>query len=133
MPKDAEFGIRVHFRKGEANPQRVFQATVAMINALQRLDRALCISIDVSIQPLMVLEEIEKLRLRFVVWLKNILYRVDDTALLELDWKPLIGKYLVKAKYAYVNWANKGDFDRTLHALARVSADRFRNGRKAAS
>ena len=117
MPKDAEFGVRIDFRKGEANPQRVFQATVAMINALQRLDRALCGSIDVSIEPLMVLEEIEAGSL--VVWLKNVLHRLDDHALLELDWKPLIGKYLVRAKYAYVNWANKGDGERTLNALAK--------------
>src|ERR1700724_2915776 len=74
MPKDAEVGVRIDFRKGEANPQRVFQATVAMINALQRLDRALCGSIDVSIEPLMVLEEIEAGSL--VVWLKNVLCRL---------------------------------------------------------
>lgn len=116
MPKEAEFGVRVDFRKGEANPQRVFQATVAMINALQRLDGALCESIDVSIEPLMVLEEIETGSL--IVWLKNILHRVDDQALLELDWKPIIGRYLVRAKYAYVKWANKEEGERTLRTLA---------------
>lgn len=117
MPRDAEFGVRVDFRKGEANPQRIFQATVAMINALQRLDRALCSSIDVSIEPLMVLEEIEAGSL--IVWLKNLIQRVDDQALRELDWRPVVGKYLVRAKYAYVNWANKLEGDRTLVALAR--------------
>jgi hypothetical protein len=117
MPSDAEFGIRIDFRKGESNPQRVFQATIAMIGALQRLDRALCASIDVSIEPLMVLEEIEAGSL--VVWLKNILHRVDDEALRTLEWKPIIGRYLVKAKYAYVNWANRAEGERTLATLAR--------------
>ena len=117
MPKDAEFGIRVDFRRGEGNPQRVFQATVAMISALQRLDRALCVSVDMSIEPLMVLEEIEAGSL--IVWLKNVLHRIDDQALLELEWKPVIGRYLVRSKYAYINWANKADGERTLMALAR--------------
>lgn len=117
MPKDAEFGIRVDFRKGEANPQRVFQATAAMLNAMQRLDRALAGAIDVSIEPLMVLEEIEAGSL--IVWLRNVLHRVDDQALHELEWRPLIGRYLVKAKYVYIDWANKSDGERTLNSLAR--------------
>ena len=111
-----EFGLRRFSQRRGESAARV-QATVAMINVLQRLDHAICGSVDVSIEPLMVLEEIEAGSL--IVWLKNILHRVDDRALLELDWKPIVGKYLVRAKYAYVNWANKGESERALNALAR--------------
>jgi hypothetical protein len=33
----------------------------------------------------------------------------DDQAILTLDWKPLVGKYLVAAKYAFVRWVNDED------------------------
>ncbi len=45
----------------------------------------------------MVLEDVEASSLR--VFLKNTLSRVDDEALKTLDWKPVVGRYLVKAKY----------------------------------
>ena len=47
----------------------------------------------------MVLEEIETGSIK--IWLGNQLNRVDDDALKKLDWKPLVGKYLVRAKYVF--------------------------------
>src|SRR6202007_548463 len=35
------------------------------------------------------------------------LRRIDDDALKMLDWKPLVGRYLVRAKYAFIRWSNK--------------------------
>lgn len=114
-PDDADFAIYIDFKKGEGNPSRVFKAADEVIKALQRLDRALCISVDSSIQPLMVLEEIETGSLR--IWLKNILTSTDDQALKDIDWKPAIGKYLVRAKYAYIKWSNKSEEGATLADL----------------
>src|SRR5579863_2765255 len=88
VPKDADFGIHIEFKRGEANPQRVFQAATAMIRALQQLDRTLCAAVDNEIETLMVLEDIEAGSL--TVWLRNLLQRVDDGALKDLEWKPLI-------------------------------------------
>jgi hypothetical protein len=76
-----------------------------MIRALQRLDATLVEAIDSKIEPLMVLEEIESGSL--VVWLKNILTATDDEALKKLDWKPAVGKYLVRAKHVYIRWATE--------------------------
>lgn len=116
VPTDADFGIRIDFKKGEGNPQRVFQSAVAMIGAMQRLDHALCAAVDTSLEPLMVLEEIETGSL--IIWLKNILHRIDDEALKTLEWKPIVGRYLVRSKYAYIRWANRADGERTIQALA---------------
>jgi hypothetical protein len=121
VPKDAEFGIRIDFKRGEKNPERVFQAAEAMIRALQKLDHTLCGAIDNKIEPIMVLEEIESGSL--IVWLRNLLTRVDDDALKTLEWKPIVGRYLVRAKWVYIDWSNKPEGERSLWELAKS----FRN------
>ena len=65
----------------------------------------------------MVLEEIEAGSIK--VWLRNILSSTDDQALKGLDWKPAVGKYLVRAKYAYLKWSNREGADGSLTALGR--------------
>lgn len=117
-PERADFAIRIDFKRGEGNPYRIFQAADSMIRALQKLDKALCAAIDNRIEPIMVLEEIEAGSLR--IWLHNILTAVDDDALKKLDWKPAVGKYLVRAKHAYIRWSNKESVeDASLAALGR--------------
>jgi hypothetical protein len=116
-PSDAAFAIRIDFQKGSADPSRVFQAADAMIRALQGLDKALCVAVDPLIEPVMVLEDIEAGSLK--VWLAEQLKRADDDGLKKLDWKPLVGKYLVRAKYAFIKWSNRDSDDGGLLGLAR--------------
>lgn len=104
-PGDASFLLQIDFQKGSDNPQRVFQAADAMIRAFQKLDKTLCASVDSNIEPIMVLEDIEAGSIK--IWLGTQLKRLDDDALKTLDWKPLIGKYLVRAKYVFIEWSNK--------------------------
>ncbi len=106
IPENADFAIYIDFHKNAANPQRIFQTADALIRAFQRLDKSLCGAIDSKIAPLMMLEEIEIGSLK--IWLKNALEATDDQALKELDWKPLVGKYLVQAKYLIIDFLNKG-------------------------
>jgi len=117
IPGGADFAIYIDFKKGEGNPARVFQAADTMIQALQRLDHALCNSIDSHIEPILVLEEIESGSLK--IWLKDVLSASDDEALKTLDWKPAVGNYLVRAKYVYIEWANKTGTSGSLLELAR--------------
>lgn len=116
-PDDADFAIEIDFKKGSGSPQRVFRAADKMVQALQRVDEALCVSVDTNIKPVLVLEDIEAGSIR--IWLKNVLEATDDQAIKELDWKPAVGRYLVRGKYAYIRWANKDDPERTLIDLAR--------------
>ena len=116
-PSDADFAIYIDFVKGEGNAARVFQAADAMIRALQKLDHALCASIDTHIEPVLVLEEIQTGSIK--IWLRDALKSADDQALKSLDWKPAVGKYLVRAKYVYIEWANKDGKDGSLINLAR--------------
>lgn len=119
-PGDADFAIYINFAKGIGNPSRVFLAADAIIRALQDLDKVLSSSIDSHIEPILVLEEIETGSLK--IWLKSLLTAVDDDALKTLDWKPAIGRYLVRAKYAYIEWANRADPKASLVDLSKKLA-----------
>ncbi|HVV93785.1 MAG TPA: hypothetical protein VHD15_10225, partial [Hyphomicrobiales bacterium] len=96
-PPDADFAFEIDFAKGEGNPKRIFEAAILLIGAFETLDGALATSIASEIKPLLVVEDVETGSIK--VWLKNILKSVEDDALRDLDWRPLVGKYLVRAKY----------------------------------
>ncbi|QNN64341.1 hypothetical protein H9L12_08345 [Sphingomonas rhizophila] len=104
---DADFAIYVDFDRSAEHPQRIFQAVEGLISAFEKLDKVLAHSIDASIEPVMVLEDIEAGSLK--VWLRDKLLQTEDQALYSLDWKPLVGKYLVAAKYAFVRWVNDSE------------------------
>src|SRR5438132_138732 len=96
-PPDADFAIEIDFVKGEGNPRRVFDTASLLIEGFERFDQIAIASIDSRIEPLLVLEDVEAGSLK--IWLRNILRAIDDEGLKSLDWKPLVGKYLVRAKY----------------------------------
>jgi hypothetical protein len=55
----ADFCLEIKFAKGAENPSRVFRAMSNLIEVCQRLDSSLVQTIDVKIQPLLVLEDVE--------------------------------------------------------------------------
>lgn len=120
-PHDME--LRISFVKGKGSPSRIFLAATDMIQALEEMDKVLIKSISSEIKPLMMLEDVEIGSLKII--LKNVLNQTDDEALKALDWKPQVGKYLVKAKYLILRWAdNEGptkslpDLRKNIQALA---------------
>jgi hypothetical protein len=92
-PHDME--VRISFVKDAGSPSRIFLAATDMIQALEEMDRVLIRSISSQIKPVMMLEDVEVGSLKII--LKNVLTQADDEALKSLDWKPLVGQYLVKA------------------------------------
>src|SRR6185437_10177083 len=97
----ADFAIEVKFAPGTPDPARVFRSMTALIESFQRLDKELVQTIDLNIEPVLILEDIEASSLR--TWLRSVVTSVDDSALKEGDWKKVIGSYLYKAKHIIVN------------------------------
>jgi hypothetical protein len=91
------FAVKVDFVRGVGDPSRPFRTMVALMDALARLDRDLVKSVDVSIEPLLLLEDVEAGSIKS--WVATILRSTDDSALKSGDWKKVVGEYLVKAKY----------------------------------
>lgn len=114
-PKDADFAIIIDFKKGEGSPTRVFTAATDLIEAFQAIDKVLVCSVDSNISPVMMLEDVDVGSLK--IWLKNALTSTDDQALKDLDWKPAVGKYLVRAKYMVMSWIDDDTVPRSLPDL----------------
>jgi len=108
-PEEVDFSITIDFEKGTSNPKRIFDAASAIIEGLERFDRAAAISIDAGIDPVMVLEDVERGSLKIL--LRNLLKSVDDDALKDLEWKKQVGKYLVRAKYIALEWLDEDRAD----------------------
>lgn len=115
-PPKADFAFYVNYKKGSGSPSRVFAATHDFIKACDRLDKELVKSIDSNIETVMVLEDIEVGSIKS--WFANTLKATDDQALKDLDWKPAVGKYLVRAKYAVLRWVENDEAPTSLVELA---------------
>jgi hypothetical protein len=122
-PPDADFALYIDFEKGAERPQRIFKAIDGLISAFERLDRALADAISPTIEPVLILEDIEAGSLK--VWLRDRLKDTDDDALHKLDWKQAVGKYLVAAKYAFVAWVNDSERRKTKGSLAELRREFF--------
>ena len=115
-PSDIRFAFHVDFEKGVSPASRVFCATYEFIEACERLDRGLVSSIDAGIETSILLEDIEPGSIK--TWLRVVLTSIDDQALKSLDWKPLVGKFLVRAKHRILKWTNEdGEKPRKLQDL----------------
>jgi hypothetical protein len=101
-PKNPIFGIEIDFKKGSENPSRVFRALTELIEAFQQIDKALVSSIDSSIEPVGIIEDVEEGSIR--TWLAYALRSVDDAALKDGEWKKVVGSYLVRGKYIILNF-----------------------------
>jgi hypothetical protein len=116
-PPKADFAFEIDFKRGEGSPSRVFSAINDFIRGCERLDAELATGIDANIETVLLLEDIEAGSIK--VWLRNALHATEDDALKTLDWKPLVGKYLVRAKYAVIRWIDDDTTPKSLPALAR--------------
>lgn len=101
-PPKGDFCIVIDFDKGSSNPERIFMAMSNIITSFNKLDDSLIKSIDKGIQPVLILEDIEAGSIK--TWLRQLLNQVNDDTLKNLDWKPSVGQYLVKAKYIVLNF-----------------------------
>jgi hypothetical protein len=101
----ADFGLEIQFVSGTADPGRVFRTMSQLIGAFELLDRQLIRSIDLTIEPILLLEDVESGSLK--TWLGNHLMSIDDSALKDGDWKKVIGHYLVRAKYVIIDWTQQ--------------------------
>jgi hypothetical protein len=101
----ADFSFRISFKKGQGNPRRIFDAASELIGGFEQLDEAVAGTIDVRLQPTIVLEDIKAGSIR--VLLSSLLKNIDDEGLKQGEIKRAIGPALVKAKYAAIQWLDK--------------------------
>lgn len=98
----AAFAIEIDFVKGKGDPSRPFRTMVELTEALSRFDRDLVKSVDTTIEPILLLENVEAGSIKS--WFISVLHSTDDTALASGDWRKIVGTYAVKGKYALLKW-----------------------------
>jgi hypothetical protein len=104
-PPTADFSFRIVFKKGQGDPRRIFDAASELIDGFAQLDEAVAGSVDVKLQPTMVLDDIKAGSIR--VSLSSLLKKIDDEGLRQGEVKKAIGPALVDAKYAAIKWLDK--------------------------
>lgn len=98
------YALRINFKRDTPDPSRVFRAMTELIESFTNLDKELVQSIDIHVEPVILLEDIEASSLK--VWLRTVLQAVDDSGLKQGDWKKVVGEFLYKSKYRIIDWTN---------------------------
>ncbi len=94
--------ITIDYTPNTPDPGRVFRSMAGLIEAFQTIDRDLARAVSATVEPLVYLERVEAGSVRAV--LRTLLREVDDDALKNVDWRPLVGQYLVKGKQSLLKW-----------------------------
>jgi len=97
-----DFGLKIDFQKNSENPNRIFKSMAQLIEALQALDYHLAFPFRNEIEPYFLLEDIETGSL--TTWLRTNLKEINDDHLISLEWKKILGRFLVRAKYCVLTW-----------------------------
>ncbi|HLP77354.1 MAG TPA: hypothetical protein VK327_10590 [Candidatus Paceibacterota bacterium] len=99
------FVLKIDYEKDSLRPSRVFRAMSEMIEGFQSLDNNLVQAFPVRVSPVLLLEDIQVGSLRTVM--KNVLTGIEDEALKNLEWKKMIGGFLVQGKHAVLHWIER--------------------------
>lgn len=94
---EGEIGLVIDYQPGKVLAVDVLQAAMGMIHALDRLDAVLLSSVNTSLEPVSVLNDIQHSSLKML--LARALRNTPDELIGNLDWKKWAGGLLVKGKY----------------------------------
>lgn len=94
---EGEIALVIKYKPGESHAVDVLQGAIALVDSLDRLDHVLLSSVDTRLEPVSVLNDIEKSSLKLL--LARALRSVPDEHLHNPDWKKWIGALLVKGKH----------------------------------
>jgi len=97
LEKEAEFCIEIQYDKATSNPGRLFQTISELIYSFQTLDVELAKTISAEIKPVLILQEVEIGSIR--TWFSSFIKDIDDESIGNLNYKAIIGKFLIKGKY----------------------------------
>ncbi len=94
---EGEVGLIIDYEAGKSEALIVLQSTMRMIQGLDELDHVLLSSINTSLEPVSILNDVQHSSLK--VLLKRALRAVPDESLANLEWRTWVGALLVKGKH----------------------------------
>ena len=94
---EGEISLVIDYQPGKALALDVLQGAMKLIESLDTLDRAHLSSVDTTLEPVSILNDIQHSSLKMM--LARALRHVPDEHLANLEWKKWLGGLLVKGKY----------------------------------
>lgn len=104
MDDSNKFEFVIDFVRGEGGASRVLLAANDFVRMCEKLDRELVKSVHTGIETEVVLDDIQSGSLKLLM--RSVVRGVPDEAIRDLDWKKLVGSYLVVAKWKFLEWAD---------------------------
>lgn len=98
---EGEIALVIKYRPGESHALDVLQGAMALVESLDRLDHVLLSSVNTSLEPVSILNDIEKSSLKLL--LARALKSLPDEHLHNPDWKKWLGALLVKGKHVLLS------------------------------
>lgn len=117
---EGEIALVIQYKPGESHALDVLQGAMALIESLDRLDHVLLSSVSTSLEPVSVLNDVEKSSLKLL--LARALRSVPDEHLHSADWKKWLGALLVKGKHVLLQRID-GDAPEIMHGVALLADD----------
>lgn len=102
LEQHGTFAIKIDYKKDSLRPSRVFRAMSGIVEGFQSLDGNLVQAFPIAVGSELILEDIQTGSLRSV--LKYVLNGIDDEAIKGLEWKKMVGGFLLRAKHAVLRW-----------------------------
>lgn len=94
---EGEVSLVIDYEPGKSEALHVLQIAMHLIEGLDALDHALLSSIDTSLEPVSILNDVQHSSLKMM--LARALKKIPDDALGSLEWKVWLGGLLVKGKH----------------------------------
>jgi len=115
---EGEIGLVIDYEAGAATAKDVLGVALGMIGALDALDHQLLSSINTTLEPVSILNDVQRSSLKLI--LARALKHIPDDEIRNLEWKKWIGHLLVVAKYRLLSdiEADTPQLEQTLRSLA---------------
>ncbi len=114
----SSYELKIDYQKNANRPERIFQTMADLISDFQELDEILLESFPSVLKVDVVLEEIEVGSIK--TKLKTVLTHIPDSALEALEWKKILGAFLIKAKYAIIEYLSESETIESKETINRI-------------
>jgi hypothetical protein len=101
---EGEIGLVIDYKPGHSLAINVLQGAMGMIEALDKLDAVLLSSVNTSLEPVSILNDVQHSSLKLL--LARALRKIPDDHLGSLEWKKWAGALLVKGKHLLLQKLN---------------------------
>ena len=119
--RESSYCLHMVYQPDSLKPERVFQAMTDMILGFGTLDNVIVGVLGIHVKTSLLLHEIESGSIR--IWLASQLEDIPDEELRKCDLKAIIGRFLVKGKYATLDWLHSSRKPITHENLETVGAE----------